>query len=366
MSDGTPGGGVVPARTSQTAAATRDLTPEEQTQVEQIKATFDVADTQAVIQYGLPAQSKIATFADTLLADVRGRDTGETGEALTELLGKVREMDVGSLGAGSSLARVPLVGRFVDSFNRFAARYQKIGASIEKLTLALERSRMGLLKDITVLEKMYELNIDYLHQLDVYIAAGDEVLAELTGPRLAQLEAQALASQDPMDVQRVTDFRQAVTRFERRLHDLKLTRVVAIQSAPQIRLVQSNDQSLVEKIQSSLLTTIPLWKNQIVIAISLYRQQKALGLQKELSDATNELLERNAALLKEGSAKVAAEVERGVVDLETLHKVNDDLIATLEDTIRIQDEGRARRVQAEQEIVQIQNELKQKLIALKG
>jgi uncharacterized protein YaaN involved in tellurite resistance len=261
---------------------------------------------------------------------------------------------------------VPLVGRFLDSFKRFAARYQKMGASIERLSLALERSRMQLLKDVTVLDRMYELNLDYLRQLDLYTAAGDELLEELNTQRLPALEVNARVSDDPLVAQQLTDFKQAVNRFERRLHDLKLTRVIAIQTAPQLRLIQGNDQNLVEKIQSSLLTTIPLWKNQIVIAISLYRQQQAASLQKEVTDATNELLARNAALLREGSGKVAREIERGVVDIETLQKVNDELIATLEETLHIQEEGHTRRLQAEQQIAKIQGDLKRKLIDLRG
>lgn len=348
------------------APARAELSPQERAQVEQIKAAVDVEDAQAVLQYGLPAQNRIATFADTLLADIRTRETGQAGESLTELLAKVKEVDVDSLGAGSGLARIPLVGRFVDSFNRFAARYQRIGATIEKLTLALEKARMGLLKDITVLDRMYELNLEYLDQLDLYITAGDELLEELRTQRLPVLETEAQASQDPLDAQRVNDVRQAVLRFERRLHDLKLTRMIAIQTAPQVRLIQSNDQNLVEKIQSSILTTVPLWKNQIVIALSLYRQQKALELQREVSDTTNELLAKNAALLKDGSAKVAREVERGVVDIETLRQVNADLVATLEETISIQDEGRRKRSEAESELVRLQADLRQKLIELRG
>ena len=299
-----------------------------------------MTDAQAVVQYGLPAQARIANFSDTLLNDVRNKDTGETGEALAELVSKVRELDVGGLRAtGQGGPECRWSGRFLDSFRRFAARYQKMGASIERLSLALERSRMQLLKDVTVLDRMYELNLDYLRQLDLYVAAGDELLEELNTQRLPAMEVNARVSDDPLVAQQLTDFKQAINRFERRLHDLKLTRTIAIQTAPQLRLIQGNDQNLVEKIQSSLVTTIPLWKNQIVIAISLYRQQQAVALQKEVSDATNELLARNAALLREGSGKVAREIERGVVDVETLQKVNDELIATLEETLRIQEEG---------------------------
>ena len=356
------------APTQPTAAppAMRDLAPADLARVAEIKKAVDVRDAQMVIQYGLPAQSKLATFADSLLADIRTKDTGEAGQALAELLVKVKELDVDGLAAGSPGSRIPLVGRFLDAFKRFNARYQKLSTNVERLLDGLERARMGLLKDVTVLDKMYELNLEYLGQLDVYIAAGDEILLDLQTKQLPALEVEARSSNDPLVAQQLTDFRQAMARFERRVHDLKLTRMIAIQTAPQIRLIQSNDQNLVEKIQASVLTTIPLWKNQVVIAISLYRQQKAMELQKQVTDTTNELLTKNAELLKTGSAKVGREVERGVVDVETLRKVNDALVATLEETISIQEEGRARRLEAEGEIGQLQTELRQKLLELRG
>jgi uncharacterized protein YaaN involved in tellurite resistance len=343
-----------------------DLTPEELERIDQIKNAVDLRDPQAVIQYGLPAQNRLSSFADSLLNDVRTKDTGEAGKELTDLLVKVKELDVDSLTAGSPGARIPLVGRFLDAFKRFSVRYQKVSANVDRLLDALERTRMGLLKDVTVLDKMYELNLDYLRQLDLYIAAGDEILADLQTKQLPVLEAEAQASKDPLVAQQLTDFQQSVMRFERRLHDLKLTRMIAIQTAPQIRLIQSNDQNLVEKIQSSIANTIPLWKNQIVIALSLYRQQQALELQKEVTDTANELLAKNAELLKTGSAKVGREVERGIVDIEVLKKANDDLVQTLEETIRIQQEGHAKRIAAEAELVRLQADLRQKLIDLKS
>jgi uncharacterized protein YaaN involved in tellurite resistance len=342
------------------------LTPTDLQRVAEISAAVDVSDSQAVLAYGLPAQSRIANFADSLLGDVRNKDAGTGGEALTDLLKKVRELDVDALSAGTGKAKIPILGRFANTFERFSARYQKVATSIERILDALERSRMALLKDMTVLDKMYELNLDYLKQLDVYIAAGEQALRELHGTKIPALEAEVAASSDVMAAQRLADLQQAATRFERRLHDLKLTRMIAIQTAPQIRLIQSNDQNLVEKIQSSILTTVPLWKNQIVIAISLYRQQKAVDLQKQVTDTTNELLAKNAELLRDGSARVGREVERGIVDVETLQKVNADLVATLEETIRIQEDGRAKRVEAEGEIGRMQVELRQKLIELRS
>jgi uncharacterized protein YaaN involved in tellurite resistance len=342
------------------------LAPEERTRVDEIKQAVDVTDSQLVIQYGLPAQNKLSTFADALLSDVRTKNTGDAGEALSDLLVKVKELDVDGLTAGSAGARIPLIGRFLDAFKRFTVRYQKLSTNIDHLVNSLERARMALLKDITVLDKMYELNLEYLRQLDLYIAAGDEILEDLQTKKLPAMEVEARSAPDPLVAQQLTDFRNAVARFERRLHDLKLTRMIAIQTAPQVRLIQSNDQNLVEKIQSSILNTVPLWKNQIIIAISLYRQQQALELQKEVTDTANELLAKNAELLKTGSGKVAREVERGIVDLETLKKVNDDLIATLEETVRFQEEGHTKRVAAEGELVRMQAELKQRLIDLQA
>ena len=334
--------------------------------VAELKALVDVTDAQAVLGYGLPAQSRIANFADSLLGDVRNKDAGAGGEALTGLLDKVRELDIDALSAGAGKTRIPILGRFSNTFERFAARYQKVATSIDRIVDALERSRMALLKDMTVLDKMFELNLEYIQQLDVYIAAGEQVVEELHTVKLPALEAEVAATSDVMAAQRLSDLRQATGRFERRIHDLKLTRMIAIQTAPQIRLIQGNDQNLVEKIQTSILTTIPLWKNQIVIAISLYRQQNAVELQKQVSDTTNELLAKNAELLRVGSAKVGREVERGVVDVETLRKVNADLVATLEETIRIQEDGRIRRIEVEGEIGRLQTELRQKLLELRA
>lgn len=354
----------VPAGGDQPVAG--PLSPAERERVAELSHQVDVSDAQAVLAFGLPAQSRLATFADSLLGDVRTKDAGAGGEALKDLLKKVREIDVDALGTGDGKARLPIIGRFANTFERFSARYQKVAAGIEKIIDALERSRMALLKDITVLDKMYDLNLEYLKQLDVYIAAGDQALAELHAVKIPALEAEVAGSSDVMAGQRLADLQQAATRFERRLHDLRLTRMIAVQTAPQIRLIQSSSQNLVEKIQSSVLTTIPLWKNQIVIAISLYRQRKAAELQKQVADTTNELLAKNAELLREGSAKVGREVERGVVDVETLRKVNTELIATLEETIRIQEEGRARRVEAEGEIGRLQVELRRKLVELRS
>ncbi len=338
----------------------------EKRQVAEIVKTVDINDPQDVIQFGLPAQNRIASFADTLLSDIRNKDAGYVGDALVDLLAKAKELDVDSLGTGSGLSKIPLVGQFIDAFNRFVNRYQKLSDSIERIVDQLERARMGLLRDITILQKMYELNLEYLKQLDLYIAAGDRLLEELSTKTLAEAEVQAAVSKDPMDAQSAADLRQSLARFERRLQDLKLSRMISIQTAPQVRLIQNNNQSLVEKIQSSVLTAIPLWKNQIVIAISLYRQKKAVELQREVSQTTNELLTKNAEMLRQTSGDVAREVEQGVVDIETLQKVNTDLIATIEETLRIQEEGRMKRHEAEEQLTRMEAELRQKLVSVQA
>ena len=295
-----------------------DLTPEELDRIDQIKQAVDVRDPQVVVQYGLPAQSRLATFADTLLNDVRTKDTGDAGKELTDLLVKVRELDVdglvGGLAGRTHPARRPLP-RLLQALQRRATRRSR--PNVERLLDALERTRMGLLKDVTVLDKMYELNLEYLEaarplhrrrRRDPRRPA-DETAAGPRGRGARRQRPPRRRSGSPTSS-------SPSMRFERRLHDLKLTRMIAIQTAPQIRLIQNNDQNLVEKIQSSITNTIPLWKNQIVIALSLYRQQQALELQKEVTDTANELLAKNAELLKTGSAKVGREVERGIVDIE--------------------------------------------------
>ncbi|HPX47242.1 MAG TPA: toxic anion resistance protein, partial [Treponemataceae bacterium] len=254
----------------------------------------------------------------------------------------------------------------VNSVQRFMARYEKLESQIEKIVNSLGEARMKLLRDITMLDQLYDKNLDYLKELDLYIAAGQIKIEELRATKLPELEALVQSSNDPADTQKLTDFQQFLNRFEKKLHDLKLSRMIAIQTAPQVRLIQNNDQALVEKIQSSILTTIPLWKSQIIIAVTLLRQKKAVELQKAVTDTTNDLLTKNSEMLKSGTVAVATEMERGIVEIETLKKVNDDLLSTIEETIRIQQDGKAKRAQAEAELAQIEQDLKNKLIAVKA
>jgi len=249
---------------------------------------------------------------------------------------------------------------------KFVTRYEKLSGQIEKSVVELETAKMNLLKDITLLDAYYAKNLEYLKELDLLVAAGQIKLEEARDKVLPELKAKADASNDPADVQRYRDFDQLLVRFEKKLHDMKLSRMIAIQTAPQVRLIQSNDQLLVEKIQSSILTTIPLWKNQIVIAISLFRQKKALELQRQVTDTTNELLKKNSEMLKEGTVGVARESERGIVEIETLRQVNNDLVSTIEETLRIQKEGKEKRKAAEVELQKLENELKARLKTVQG
>jgi len=338
------------------------LAPAELEKAKAMAASIDLADTQAVIQFGTGAQSRIASFADTILTEIRNKDSGYVGEVLGGLVSKIREIDVGSLGtSGNFWSSIPIIGNLVDSVRRFISRYEKLSVQIEKIIMELETARMNLLKDITMLDSLFSKNLDFLKELDIVIAAGKLKIEEFKDRILPELKAKADASNDPADAQRFQDMNQLLNRFEKKLHDLQLSRMLSIQTGPQIRLIQNNDQTLVEKIQSSILTTIPLWKNQIIIAISLFRQKKALALQKEVTDTTNELITKNSEMLKIGSIGVARESERGIIEIETLKKVNDDLISTIDETLKIQKEGREKRAAAETELRQMENELKARL-----
>jgi uncharacterized protein YaaN involved in tellurite resistance len=322
---------------------------------------IDPAQTGALIQFGVGAQSKISGFADTLLGEIRNKDSGEVGKALTDLVLKVKDVDVGGLVK----ERKGPFANLANQFKRFISRYEKLETQIDKIVDQLAKSRMTMLTDINMLDQLYKQNNDYLRNLDLYIAGGQLRYEELKTTLLPQLQARAQESKDPSDAQKLNDLGQFLNRVEKKLHDLKLSRMISLQTAPQVRLIQNNDQALVEKIQSSLLTTIPLWKNQIVIAVSLFRQKQALGVQKAVTDATNDLLTKNSELLKQGSIDVARETERGIVDIETLQQTNTNLISTIEETLRIQSEGRQKRAEAEKTLVQLEADLKAKLTAVR-
>ncbi|MDF2532622.1 MAG: tellurium resistance protein [Clostridia bacterium] len=338
------------------------LTEEQKQRVQEIIQDINVEDSQFVLQYGVGAQSQIASFADNVLNEVRAKDGGFVGDVLTDLMIKVKEIDVDGVSGKSFMSKIPLIGGMMDSSKKFAARYQKLGTEIEKIVEELDKSRMQLLKDVTLLDYMFEKNLEYLGNLNYYIIAGTLKLQELNEETVPAMQQRVQNTNDPVEAQKLNDLLQLVNRFEKKIHDLKLSRMIAIQTAPQIRLIQNNNQVLVEKIQSSILNTIPLWKNQIVIALSIYRQKRALEVQREVTETTNDLLRRNSEMLKESTIGIAKENERGIVDIETLKKVNGDLISTIEETLKIQQEGREKRKQAEIELATIEKELKEKLV----
>jgi uncharacterized protein YaaN involved in tellurite resistance len=333
----------------------KTLEPQELEKAKSIAKGIKLDDSQAVIQYGISAQTNISGFADTILEQIRTKDSGAAGDILTDLMVKVKDLNVDGLGKWG------IFGRIFNGIRKFIAKYEKLSVHIERITNELEKNRMALLKDITLLDNLFKKNSEYLKELDIFIAAGQVKLEEVYSTLLPELQKKAQETNDPLDAQALQDFNQATNRFEKKLHDLKLSRMISIQTSPQIRLIQGNDQALVEKIQGSILNTIPLWKSQLVIAISLFRQKKALQLQREVSNTTNEMMAKNSEMLKQGSVEVAKETERGIVDLETLKKVNTDLITTIDETLRIQAEGREKRKLAEQELVQMEGELKDRL-----
>ena len=339
-----------------------ELTPEQRARVEELKNSIDLMDSQTALQYGIGAQRNISSFSDNILAQVRSKDSGYVGELMSDLVLKVKEVDVDGLDEGF-WDKIPFLKNASRAVKKFMQRYEKLEVQIDRIEQQLEQARMQMLKDITMFDGLYEKNLEYFQELQIYIAAGEEKLKELRETTLPKLHAEASAKDDPMSAQVVRDFEDTVNRFEKKIHDLKLSKTIAIQTAPQIRLIQNNDKMLVDKIQTAILSTIPLWKSQIVIALGLHRQETVLQMQRSVTDATNTLLIKNAELLKQNSVDVARESERGIVDLETLKKVNEDLISTIEETIKIQQEGMAARQNAEVELTGIEERLKQTLLS---
>lgn len=350
-----------PASVEAVRAQVEELSPEQKARVEEVKNSIDLMDSQAALQYGVGAQRNISSFSDNILTQVRSKDSGYVGELMSDLVLKVKEVDVDGLDEGF-LDKLPFLKNASRAVKKFMQRYEKLEVQIDRIEQQLDQARMQMLKDITMFDGLYEKNLEYFRELQIYIAAGEEKLKELQEITLPQLHAEAMAKGDAMSAQVVRDFEDTVNRFEKKIHDLKLSKAVAIQTAPQIRLIQNNDKMLVDKIQTAILSTIPLWKSQIVIALGLHRQESVLKMQRSVSDATNTLLTKNAELLRQNSTEVARESERGIVDLETLKKVNADLISTIEETIKIQQEGRAARQNAETELLSIEQKLKEALL----
>lgn len=340
------------------------LSPEERAKVDKIKDAINLQDSQTALTFGAPAQKEIADFSDSILQKVRTKDSGPVGDLLSSLVTNVREYNESQ--NPSVLSKIPFFGGLVDKARETKAGYDKLSTQVDKIQAGLEDARLQMMKDVAVFDALYEKNLSYFKDLQFYIQAGEEKLEEMKTQTLPKLHAQAQASQDPMAVQVVADFEAGVDRFEKKVHDLKLSRTIAIQTAPQIRLIQNNDKALIDRVQTAIYSTIPLWKNQLVIALGLQSQRRVLDMQRAVSDTTNELLKRNAEMLKANTLETAAENERGIVDIETVKKVNEDLIATIEETVKIQRDGRAKRAAAEQELAQIEGKLKETLLKYSG
>lgn len=345
----------------QVTKQTETLTPAERKQVDEIKSKIDLMNSGYALQFGSGAQKNMADFSDSLLSQVRTKDSGEVGALLTDLSGKINEFN--RKESDSFVKKLPLIGALVSKGETMLASYEKLSTKVDKIQSELEKSKTTMMKDIMLFDALYQKNLEYFKHLELYIRAGEEKLAEMRSTVLPKLRADAAASADPMAGQVVSDFESNVDRFEKKVHDLKISKTIAIQTAPQLRLIQNNDKILVERVQSAIYNAIPLWKNQIVIALGLTRQQNVLKMQQAISDTTNELLKRNAEMLKINSIETAKENNRSIVDIETVKKVNDDLVTTIEETLKIQQEGRQARQSAEQELLQIENRLKETLLA---
>lgn len=337
-----------------------ELTPQERKMVDDFAAQIDLSNTQMVLQYGAGSQKKIADFSETALNNVRTKDMGEVGEMLTQVVSQLKEFDEEEEEKG-------LFGLFKKNSNKLAnlkAKYDKAEVNVNKISDALEQHQITLLKDVAMLDKMYELNLNYFKELSMYILAGKQKLEKARKEELPALLAKAEKSGLPEDTQAARDYAEMCNRFEKKIYDLELTRTISLQMAPQIRLIQNNDTMMSDKIQSTLVNTIPLWKSQMVIAIGLSHSTEAARAQRAVSDMTNELLKKNADMLKVATVDTARESERGIVDIETLQATNQTLISTLDEVMKIQEDGREKRKNAEAELQKIENEMREKLLSM--
>lgn len=339
------------------------LSPAEQAAVKEFSEKIDVLNTEQIMNYGSNAQKNISEFSGAALGTVRTKDLGEVGNMLGDLVVELKGLNFEPEEKKGFFGLFKKAGQNIAALK---AQYDKAEVNVDKIVEALEGHEVVLMKDISMMDKMYEKNQEYLKELTMYILAGKLRIEQLRTVELPRLVAKAQESGQPEDAQSANDFANMIGRFEKKIHDLELTRTISIQMSPQIRMIQNNDSLMAEKIRSSIVNTIPLWKSQMVMALSLYHSEQAMKAQREVTDVTNELLTKNAQALHQGSIGIAREAERGIVDLETLKKTNQELIATLDEVRQIQDDGRARRAQAERELGRIEGELKQKLLEMKG
>jgi len=340
-----------------------NLSPAEQAAVRDFSQKIDILNTEQVMNYGSAAQKNISEFSDAALSTVRTKDLGEVGSRLGELVVELKGLNFDPEEKKGFLG---IFKKATQNIAALKAQYDKAEVNVDKIVESLEKHELVLMKDISMMDKMYEKNQEYMKELSMYIIAGKLKIENLRQVELPAYVAKANESGLPEDAQAANDFANLIGRFEKKIHDLELTRTIAVQMAPQIRMVQNNDTLMAEKIRTSIVNTIPLWKNQMVLALSLYHSEQAMQAQREVTDMTNELLTKNAQALHQGSVAIAREAERGIVDMETLKKTNQELIATLDEVRQIQDDGRARRAQAEEELGRIEGELKKKLLEMKG
>ena len=336
------------------------LSSEEQRQVDEFASKIDLTNSQLIIQYGAGSQKKIADFSETALSNVKSKDLGEVGEMLSDVVVQLKEFESVEEEKG-------LFGFFKKSTNKMSnlkAKYDKVEGNIKNICKSLEMHQITLLKDVAMLDKLYELNLNYYKELSMYILAGKQKLEHAKTVELKELLDKASASGLPEDTQAARDFSQMINRFEKKIYDLELTQNIALQMAPQIRLIQNNDTEMSDKIQSTLVNTIPLWKSQMVIAIGVNHSTQAAKAQREVTDMTNELLRKNAESLKMATIDTARESERGIVDIETLKSTNQTLISTLDEVLKIQEDGRQKRKQAEVELQNIENEMRTKIFEM--
>lgn len=336
----------------------------EQAAIRQFASTIDVTNSEQIMAYGAAAQKNISEFSGAALNSVRTKDLGETGEMLSDLVVQLKSMDFD--GQEEKKGFLGIFKKAKANIDSLKAQYDKAEVNVDKIANSLSTHERTLLKDVAMLDKMYEKNQAYYKELTMYILAGKLRAEELREVELPKLKAKAEETGLPEDAQAANDFANMIGRFEKRLYDLELTRIISLQMAPQIRMIQNNDTIMAEKIQTSLVNTIPLWKSQMVMALTMHHSKQAMEAQREVSDVTNQLLKKNAEALHQGSVAIAKEAERGIVEVETLKKTNQELIASLEEVRQIQEDGRAKRAAAEEELGRIEGELKQKLLELRG
>lgn len=337
------------------------LSPEEKTMVENFSQQIDLNDSNMIVQYGAGAQKKMADFSESALKSVRTQELGEVGALLTEVVGELKNFD-----AEDEKGIFGFFKRGVNKVQALRVKYDKAEKNVERVVKALKDNQMRLMKDNATLDKMYDMNIVYFKELTMYILAGKKKLAEVQNTELPALVAKAEETSRPEDAQAARDLEERIVRFERKLSDLELTRVIAMQTAPQIRMVQNNEIAMIEKIQTTLVNTIPLWKNQMVLSLGIANAADAVKAQNAVNKTTNELLRKNADMLQSSTTQIAEETERGIVDIETLQHTNETLIQTFDDVLRIQQEGRQKRAEAEVEIRRLEDELKSKLLEMQN